>query len=90
MKYRSIHAFIRTPGSNVGEMLAITGTVWLSNGKGRGASRQHGSPPAYVYAPESIYVIEREQDRILVYSSTGTWFAVRATSIVGSTTLSVV
>ena len=30
--------------SNVGEKLAVRGIVWLSNGKERGVSRQHGSP----------------------------------------------
>ena len=51
-KYQSIHVFIRTSCFNVGEKLAIRDIVWrLSNGKGRGASRQHGSPPSPVYAP---------------------------------------
>ena len=46
-KYQSIHAFIRTCCLNVGEKLAIRDIVWLNNGKGRGASRHNGTPPAY-------------------------------------------
>ncbi len=48
-----VQLFISISCSNVSEKLANRGIVWLSNGKGGGTSRQHGSPPAYV--PESLF-----------------------------------